>query len=236
MASGKNILVVEDEADLAELVHFHLEKEGYRCRKQYDGNAALAEVQRDPPDLIILDRMLPKISGDDVANRLKRDPRTAGIPIVMLTAKVDETDELIGFALGADDYIRKPFSMKLLVARVSAVLRRKEASEQTAELLTVGPISIDRARHEVRVGDASVQLTATEFRLLLALAGARGRVLDRDQLIDSVLGTGVGVTNRTIDVHVAALRKKMGEAANWIQTVRGVGYTFREPQPEHNEA
>lgn len=236
MATGKNILVVEDEADLAELVHFHLEKEGYRCRKQFDGNAALAEVQRDPPDLIILDRMLPKISGDDVANRLKRDPRTAGIPIVMLTAKVDETDELVGFALGADDYIRKPFSMKLLVARVSAVLRRKEASDQAGELLTIGPISIDRARHEVRVGDTPVQLTATEFRLLQALAAARGRVLDRDQLIDSVLGTGVGVTNRTIDVHVAALRKKLGDAANWIQTVRGVGYTFREPQPEHHEA
>lgn len=236
VATGKNILVVEDEADLAELVHFHLEKEGYRCRKQFDGNAALAEVQRDPPDLIILDRMLPKISGDDVANRLKRDPRTAGIPIVMLTAKVDETDELVGFALGADDYIRKPFSMKLLVARVSAVLRRKEASDQAGELLTIGPISIDRARHEVRVGDTPVQLTATEFRLLQALAAARGRVLDRDQLIDSVLGTGVGVTNRTIDVHVAALRKKLGDAANWIQTVRGVGYTFREPQPEHHEA
>src|SRR5262249_7306224 len=130
MAAGKTILIVEDEADLAELVSFQLQKEGYICRRQFDGNAALAEVQRDPPDLILLDRMLPKVSGDDVVQRLRRDPRTAGIPVIMLTAKVEETDELIGFAMGADDYVRKPFSMKLLLARITAVLRRKEALEQ----------------------------------------------------------------------------------------------------------
>lgn len=236
MSQGKNILVVEDEVDLADLICFHLEKEGFTCRRQYDGNGALAEVQRDPPDLVLLDRMLPKVSGEDVVSRLKREPRTAGIPIIMLTAKVEETDELVGFALGADDYIRKPFSMKLLAARVAAILRRKDAAQQTAEVIVAGPLMFDRGRHEVRVDGVPVQVTATEFRLLGALVAARGRVLDRDQLIDSVLGTGVGVTNRTIDVHVAALRKKLAAASGWIQTVRGVGYTFREPQPDAGTA
>jgi two-component system phosphate regulon response regulator PhoB len=229
MSSRKTIMVVEDENDLAELVCFHLEKEGYACRKFNDGSQALAEVKRQTPDLILLDRMLPKTPGDEVAIRLKRDPRTAHIPIIMLTAKAEETDQLVGFALGADDYIAKPFSMKLLVARVAAVLRRREAAEQEGETMSVGPITLDRSRHEVTIDGSPVQLTATEFRVLAALMGARGRVLDRDQLIDTVLGSGVAVTNRTIDVHVAALRKKFGLAAGWIQTVRGVGYTFREP-------
>lgn len=227
--SRKSVMVVEDETDLAELVCYHLEKEGYACRKFHDGSVVLAEVRRQTPDLIVLDRMLPKTPGDEVAIRLKRDPRTAQIPIIMLTAKAEETDQLVGFALGADDYISKPFSMKLLLARVAAVLRRKEAAEHDGDTLSAGPVTLDRSRHEVTVEGLSVQLTATEFRVMAALMGARGRVLGRDQLIDSVLGAGVAVTNRTIDVHIAALRKKLGSASGWIQTVRGVGYTFREP-------
>lgn len=226
---SKSVLVVEDEADLAEVVCYHLEKEGYACRKFNDGGAVLSEVRRSAPDLILLDRMLPRTPGDEVAVRLKRDPRTAHIPIIMLTAKAEETDQLVGFALGADDYISKPFSMKLLLARIAAVLRRREAAEQDGETLSSGPIVLDRSRHEVTVEGTAVQLTATEFRVLAALMQARGRVLDRNQLIDSVLGSGVAVTNRTIDVHIAALRRKLGPAAGWIQTVRGVGYTFREP-------
>lgn len=225
----KSILVVEDEADLATVLTYQLEKEGYVTRKQLDGQAAVADATRDPPDLIILDRMLPRLSGDEVAKRLKTDPRTAHVPIIMLTAKTEETDELVGFALGADDYIHKPVTMRLLLARIQAILRRKEDADQPAEVLIAGPITADRGRHQATVSGTPIGLTATEFRVLAALMSARGRVLDRDQLIDQVLGSGVAVTNRTIDVHVAALRRKLGTAAGWIQTVRGVGYTLREP-------
>lgn len=224
-----NVLIVEDEADLCDLLAHNLEREGYACRRAADGDAALAEVRRQPPDLVLLDRMLPRVTGDEVVQRLKRDPRTAAIPIIMLTAKAEETDQLVGFALGADDYIAKPFSLKLLLARIQAVLRRRELAELDDQLLSAGPIVLDRSRHEVTVDGAAVALTATEFRVLAALMAARGRVLDRAQLIDSVLRSGVAVTNRTIDVHIATLRKKLGSAAAWIQTVRGVGYTLREP-------
>lgn len=231
MPADKSVLIVEDEADLADVLAFHLEKEGYQCRRVGDGSTALAEIARHPPDLVILDRMLPKLSGDEVATRLKRDSRTQSIPLVMLTAKAEELDELVGFALGADEYIRKPVSIKVLLARVAAILRRKEVAEQGSEALSGGPILLDRSRHEVTVDGMAVPLTATEFRVLGSLMQARGRVLDRGRLIDMVIGNGVAVTNRTIDVHVAALRRKLGKAAAWIQTVRGVGYSFREPQP-----
>ncbi len=236
MANGKTILIVEDESDLADVMSYHLEREGYVCRRQADGNSALAEAQRQPPDLILLDRMLPRMSGDEVVVRLKRDTRTADVPIIMITAKAEESEELVGFALGADDYIHKPFSMKLLVARISAVLRRKELADQPGERIVAGRVTLDRGRHQVLVDNAPIQLTATEFRVLAALMGARGRVLDRDHLIDTVLGSGVAVTIRTIDVHIAALRKKLGPAANWIQTIRGVGYTFREPQDQFSKS
>lgn len=229
MAEPRSILLVEDEVDLAELIATHLERSGYACRRQYDGAAALAEVQRRRPDLILLDRMIPKITGDEVARRLKREPRTASIPIIMITAKAEESDELAGLAIGADDYIRKPFTMKLLLARVAAILRRHDPAADDGAVIASGPVVLDRGRHEVRVGARSIALTATEFRVLAALLLARGRVLDRDQLLDEVVGSGVGVTNRTIDVHVAALRKKLAAAAAWLQTIRGVGYTFREP-------
>ncbi len=227
--NSKTILLVEDERDLSDALTYHLKKEGYVVRTSYDGASALAEVQRRQPDLILLDRMLPRQSGDDVAMRIKGDPRTANIPIIMITAKAEETDELVGFALGVDDYVRKPFSMKLVLARVAAVLRRQEQTAEGSEVLTAGPVQLDRGRHEVRVDDVPIALTATEFRVLAALIAARGRVLDRERLIDAVLGYGVAVTHRTIDVHIAALRKKLGSAANWIHTVRGVGYAFREP-------
>jgi two-component system phosphate regulon response regulator PhoB len=234
--AGKVVLLVEDETDLADVVGFHLDREGYACRRVTDGEAALAEVRRRPPDLIILDRMLPRLSGDEVALRLKREPRTADIPIIMLTAKAEETDELVGFALGVDDYIRKPFSVKLLLARVAAVLRRELGAGTEREVVTAGPIVLDRGRHEVLVNGAALPLTATEFRVLATLVAANGRVLNREQLIDAVLGHGVAVTNRTIDVHIAALRKKLGPAANCVQTVRGVGYAFRVPAGEGAES
>ena len=229
MSAKKTVLIVEDEADLAEVVRYNLEREGYRCRSVADGAGALAELRRERPDVLILDRMLPGMSGDEVIAKLRREPNTAEIPVLMLTAKAEESDELVGFALGADDYVKKPFSMKLLLARVDALLRRVSAPTAGSDVLTAGPIRLDRSRRELKANDESVTLTSTEFGILWELMAARGRVLSRDQLIDGVLGESTVVTDRTIDVHVAALRKKLGKASALIQTVRGVGYTLRPP-------
>jgi DNA-binding response OmpR family regulator len=229
-----SILVVEDEVDLADVLCYHLEREGYHCRRAEDGQRALAEAGRQPPDLVILDRMLPVVSGDEVLLRLKRDSRTASVPILVLTAKAEDEDELVGFALGADDYIRKPFSVKLVLARVAALLRRQRTTAQK-EIISAGPIVLDHGRHEVMSGGQSLDLTATEFRVLATLMAARGRVLTRDQLIDNAMGPGVAITNRAMDVHIAALRKKLGAAAECIYTVRGVGYAFRVPNNEVQE-
>ncbi len=228
MASDKTVLIAEDETDLVELLRYNLEREGYRCRCAIDGEQALSEARRDPPDVIILDRMLPRLSGDDAISRLRRDPKTANIPVLMLTAKAEESDELVGFALGADDYVSKPFSMKLLLARVGALLRRTAAASSPSDVLTIGSMTLDRNRRELTIEGQGVTLTATEFGILWELAAARERVLTREQLIDAVLGSGAVVTDRTIDVHVAALRKKLGNASSLIQTIRGVGYTLRQ--------
>jgi len=227
---GKNreILLIEDETDLADLIRHNLEREGYRCRCMANGEDGLAEARRNPPDVLVLDRMLPRMSGDQVISRLRREPKTANIPILMLTAKAEESDELVGFALGADDYVTKPFSMKLLLARIDALLRRATASFSPSNVLNVGPISLDRDRREATLDGKIITLTATEFGILWELIAARGRVLSRNRLIDSVLGTSAVVTDRTIDVHVAALRKKIGRAATLIQTIRGIGYTLRD--------
>ena len=229
MPAGKSILVVEDEADLAELLRYNLQREGYVCRCARDGASAVPEATRYPPDLIVLDRMLPGLSGDEVISQLRRDPRTAGIAIIMLTAKAEEADALVGFALGADDYVTKPFSMKLLLARVGALLRRKASAQSSEQVLVAGSIRLDTGRYEVTVDEQVIPLTVTEFRLLKAVMAARGRVLSRGQLIDGALGNGTVVTDRAVDVHVTSLRKKLGAAAAWIQTIRGVGYAFREP-------
>lgn len=231
MPDHASILIVEDETDLADLLVYHLEREGYACRRVEDGDRAVAEAYRQPPDIIILDRMLPTLSGDEAAMKLKRDARTANVPIIMLTAKAEDEDELVGFALGVDDYIRKPFSVKLLLARVAAVLRRRDAATSPRDVVTAGGVVLDHGRHEVAVEGQSVDLTATEFRILAALMAARGRVLTREQLIDSAIGQGAAITNRAMDVHIAALRKKLGKAADYIHTVRGVGYAFRLPEP-----
>lgn len=234
----KSILVVEDEDDLAKAVCFNLEREGFDVRRVDNGNSALVEIRRDPPDLIVLDRMLPAKSGDEVAQEIRRDPATASIPIIMVTAKAEESDELVGFALGADDYVTKPFSPKVLTARVAAMLRRGEIPSNDPEILRGGPFSLDRNRHELKLEGVSLGVTATELRLLAALMSASGRVLDRGTLIDRVLGQGAVVLDRTIDVHITSLRKKLSAAnpradyAGWIQTVRGVGYCFRSPTAE----
>ena len=230
-----SVLIVEDEADLASLICYNLGREGYRCECVAAGDAAVERVRRQPPDLVLLDRMLPGLSGDQVARVLKGDPRTASIPLIVLTAKAEEADQIEGFALGADDYITKPFSMKVLVARLAAVLRRGKDREEEGEVLSSGPIRLNSSRHEITISGSPVTLTAAEFRLLKALMKARGRVLNRSQLLDEVSGAMAAVTDRTIDVHITALRRKIGESATWIQTVRGVGYTLRPPTAQSSE-
>jgi len=229
MANGRRILVVDDEDDLAEVVCFNLEREGFQCQRAADAAQALRHLKTARPDLVVLDRMLPDQPGDVVARQMRRNPDTASIPILMLTARADEQAELSGFACGADDYVSKPFSMAVLVARVDSLLRRSTDTPTDSRVVEIGPIRVDPDRHETLVNGAPVALTATEFGILLTLMKGGGRVLDRDRIINAVLGPTVAVTDRTIDVHVAALRKKLGSASSWVQTVRGVGYTFRAP-------
>jgi len=238
----RTILVVDDERDLVDLISYNLTRHGFGVLTALDGNDAIDVATRELPDLICLDLMMPGLDGIEVARRLKSDPRTNQIPIVMLTAKGEETDVVVGLTIGADDYVTKPFSMKILLARISTVLRRNEpqpvlvgggaGADGTA--LKAGPLTIDTAKHEVTVEGESVKLTLTEFKLLAALVSARGRVLTRDQLMDKAMGTDVFVTDRAIDVHVTAIRKKLGKA-NWlVHTVRGVGYRLQE-SPEDTE-
>jgi len=232
----RRILVVDDERDIVDLVRYNLNKNGFEALVATDGQQALQIAARELPDLIILDLMLPGLHGTEVARRLKADQRTAAIPIVMLTAKGEETDVVVGLTLGADDYVTKPFSMKILLARLATVLRRADtggaAGGEGGPTLKAGPLSIDTSKHEVTLDGESIKLTLTEFKLLSALVSARGRVLTRDQLMDKAMGADVFVTDRAIDVHITAIRKKLGKA-NWlVHTVRGVGYRLRESAEE----
>lgn len=225
----ESILVVEDEEEIQELVRYTLAKEGYRVTPAVSGEEALKAVRGTLPDLIVLDLMLPEIDGLDVCRKLKGDPRTQHVPIVMLTAKGDESDVVAGLELGADDYVTKPFSPRILVARIRAVLRRKTREEVgDRETIAIGELVIDPGRHEVLVGGKAVDLTFTEFRLLHVLARRPGWVYTRNQIVDAIRGAGYPVTERSVDVQVAGLRKKLGEAGEYIKTVRGVGYKFQE--------
>lgn len=231
----KKVLVVDDEKDLVDLITYNLQRNGYDVVSAFNGNAALDVAEREQPDLIVLDLMLPGIDGTEVARRLKADAKSANTPIIMLTAKAEETDVVVGLTLGADDYVTKPFSMKILLARLTSVLRRTEqATTPEGGLLKAGPLSIDTSKHEVIIEGETVRLTLTEFKLLAALVGARGRVLTRDQLMDKAMGTDVFVTDRAIDVHITAIRKKLGDASWLVNTVRGVGYRLRE-SPDDND-
>jgi DNA-binding response OmpR family regulator len=235
--SKRRVLVVDDEKDLVDLISYNLTRNGFEVLSAGNGQQAMEIAQREVPDLVVLDLMLPGLDGTEVARRLRADSRTAGIPIVMLTARSEETDVVVGLTLGADDYVTKPFSMKILMARINTVLRRAEQAESggaVAEggVLRAGPLVIDTSRHEATVNGEPVRLTLTEFKLLSALVAARGRVLTRDQLMDKAMGTDVFVTDRAIDVHITAIRKKLA-AAHWlVHTVRGVGYRLQESQAE----
>lgn len=220
------IMIVEDERDMADLVATRLRREGHEVDVAHDGAEGLERILSQPPDLVLLDIMLPGMSGTDVARALRDDPRTAGLPIIMLTAKSEESDIVVGLKFGADDYVTKPFSMSVLVARIDAVLRRAASSPASPAkgVLKVGALVIDQQRYTVEVNGEAVALTLTEFKLLAALAAAKGRVLTRDRLMDQAIGLDAVVTDRTIDVHMTALRRKLGQARECIRTVRGVGY------------
>jgi two-component system phosphate regulon response regulator PhoB len=233
LGKKRHILVVEDQRDLAEMLSFNLSRANYDVSVAYDGRAALRKTQETKPDLVLLDLMIPELPGTEVATRIRTDPVIASTPIIMLTAKADEVDQLVGLAVGADDYITKPFSVKVLLARVEAVLRRAATPPQQAgSRLRLGPIELDTETHEAFAGGEPVKLTLTEFRLLAALITAGGRILNRQQLMSRAIGPGVTVTERTIDVHITAVRKKLGEHGALIRTVRGVGYRVTEEPGE----
>lgn len=218
---------------MAELVAMRLKREHYDVEVAADGLEGLGRISSAPPDLVLLDLMLPKMSGTEVAAELRKDPRTARVPIIMLTAKGEESDIVVGLHIGADDYVTKPFSMSVLVARIAAVLRRAEMADgQECDNLTAGPICVDTHRHRVQVDGEQIVLTLTEFRILAAIIAGRGRVLTRERLIDKALGQNAVVTDRTIDVHVTSLRRKLGEARDYVETVRGVGYRLASKEDE----
>jgi len=225
------ILVVDDEPDLVELVRHHLAREHYDVVTAADGETGLAEARRRLPDLVVLDLMLPGIDGLEVCRRLRSDPRTTHIPIVMLTAKGEESDAVIGLSQGADDYVRKPFGMKELVARIATRLRSADARSPSGEAQKVtrfGELVIDSVKHEVMIAAQPVKLTVTEFKLLRHLVLNRGRAFTRNELLNAVLGQDAYIIDRNVDVHVATLRKKLGDYGNHILTIRGLGYKFRE--------
>jgi len=226
----ERILVVEDEADLREVLSYNLSREGFKVSTASDGGEGVRAALTEKPDLILLDLMLPDIDGLEVCRRVRQDPNVGATPIIMVTAKDEETDVILGLGLGADDYIAKPFSVKEVIARVKAVLRRGHASvdDDPRRPLRRGAIKIDPARHEVEIDGETLQFTATEFRLLHFLAARPGRVYERDVLLRRVLGDDAIRVDRNIDVHIRAIRKKLGEQRDVIETVRGVGYKFRD--------
>ncbi|MCL5096199.1 MAG: response regulator transcription factor [Candidatus Omnitrophica bacterium] len=222
------ILVVDDEPDAVELIAFNLKAAGCEVVSAADGEEALKQARASKPDLILLDLMLPEIDGLEVCKILRRDTATARIPLIMVTAKAEEIDRVLGLEFGADDYVTKPFSPRELVLRVKNLLRRRQAEENTADQLRIGPLTIDIPRHEVMVGGQQVELTATEFKLLVILAQRQGRVQTRDQLLQDVWEYDSVIDTRTIDTHVRRLREKLGPAAKYLGTVRGVGYRLTE--------
>jgi two-component system phosphate regulon response regulator PhoB len=224
----KSILIVEDEKDIADLISYHLSQSGFSVITALDGQSALERAKKERPGLVILDLMLPGMDGKDVCRALKSNPLTRSIPILMLTAKTEEVDRVIGFELGADDYVTKPFSPRELVLRVKAILRRKEAPAEGEKMIRMGDLLIDIDRHRVSIKNNPVQLTSTEFKLLVELASNRGRVQTRERLLDKVWGYTYEGYARTVDTHIRRLREKLGPLGNFIETMRGVGYRFRE--------
>ena len=233
MARGR-ILVVEDEPDIAEVLQYNLEKEGFEVVVEPRGDSALDAVRKSPPDLMILDLMLPGLDGLELTRVLQRENRASAVPIIMLTAKGEEVDRIVGLELGADDYISKPFSPREVVLRAKAVLRRNRREQDPTEVVEVGALHLDVGAHRLEIGDRpetreEVPLTATEFRLLKLLMERSGRVQTRGQLLSDVWGYAEDIDSRTVDTHIRRLRRKLGDHAEMIETVIGVGYRLETP-------
>jgi two-component system phosphate regulon response regulator PhoB len=223
------VLVVEDDRALSEVLLYNLDRAGYEVFKAFDGRDGLNQAQLRLPDVMILDVMLPIVDGVEVCRRLRASPETSKINVILLTAKSEESDQLIGFSVGADDYVTKPFSVRVLLERIKSLLRRKQGLENDdADVVSQKGISLDRRKYRVTVDDIPVELTRSEFRLLDTLMRQPGRAFERCELIDSALGEDTLVLERTIDVHIRAIRKKIGEKSVAIETVRGVGYRFQD--------
>lgn len=240
MRDQRRILVVDDAEDLIELLDYNLARAGFLVRTAANGRQALEQIQREKPDLVILDLMMPGMSGSEVLRRLRSEAETKELPVILLTAKGEESDQIVGLTLGADDYVVKPFSMQVLMARIDAVLRRvdKPATGEAASSappLRLGPIEMNMSTYEARLDSEPLSLTLTEFRLLSALLEARGSVLTRASLMSRAMGPGILVTERTIDVHVTSIRRKLGKHASMLRTVRGVGYRMAPPGEGHDD-
>jgi two-component system phosphate regulon response regulator PhoB len=229
--SRPRILIIEDERGLTQALEYNFGKEGYDVAIAHDGAEGLRKAQTLLPEVIILDLMLPGMSGLDVCRHLRAGERTKALPILMLTARAEETDQVVGFTLGADDYVTKPFNTKVLLQRVKVLLRRADSKPDAGEIVGAHGIQIDRVRHQATAHGKPVELTPTEFRLLECMLRQPGRAFTRHQLMDAAIGTGAIVLERTIDVHVKTLRRKLG-GQDLIETVRGVGYRFKEPAVE----
>jgi two-component system, OmpR family, phosphate regulon response regulator PhoB len=223
----QSILLIEDERALVEVLTYNLRKEGFDVHSATDGQDGLRRAQTTLPDLIVLDLMLPVIEGLEVCRVLKSGARTRDIPLLMLTARSEEVDEIVGFQMGADDYVTKPFKIKPLIQRIKALLRRRKTASSEGDVVAAGGIEIDRTQHRASVSGEELSLTPTEFRLLWALVRQPGRAFSRHELMEAAMGDDALVLERTIDVHVKSLRQKLTERAEQIETVRGVGYRFR---------
>jgi len=228
--SQKRIVVVEDEPDILEVLSYNLKREGFSVTTAMDGNKGLSLIQKELPDLVVLDLMLPGMDGLELCRQLRANERTQYLLIIMVTAKSEESDLVLGLGIGADDYIAKPFSPRELVARVKAVMRRSASGGKInkSDKISINGLTIDVTKHTVTLGQKSIQLTATEFRLLYRLARYPGRVFSREQLLDQSVGNDAIVVDRNIDVHIRAIRKKIGDDQEYIETIRGVGYRFKE--------
>jgi two-component system phosphate regulon response regulator PhoB len=230
------ILIVEDERALTDVLSYNLQREGYDVVVTHDGQEGLRKAQTLLPDLVILDLMLPVLNGLEVCRELRASERTRQIQILMLTARAEETDQIIGFSLGADDYVPKPFSVKVLMHKIKALQRRRDTDGANSDVIEHAGVRLDRVRHRVDVEGRELPLTPTEFRLLECLLRQPGRAFSRAQLMDAAIGEGAIVLERTIDVHIKTLRRKLGVAGDFIETVRGVGYRFREAISADTEA
>lgn len=230
--SKAKILIIEDDASLVDVLEYNLRQSGYEVSLARDGRYGLDRAHVMMPDLVVLDIMLPVIDGHEVCRRLRADAATKDMLILMLTAKSEEVDQMVGFSLGADDYVTKPFSVKVLLQRIKALLRRRERFDEATDVVSCHNVVIDRKRHRATAGSEPLELTRSEFRLLESLVRQPGRAFSRTELIDAALGEDVMILERTIDVHIRALRRKLGDFSELVETVRGVGYRFRDSRGE----